>query len=68
MNAIYAVSWAALDDVVEYPLIWDTDNKTVNAFDVTEYYLEASAVREGAESRMPLDGGHYRNDVSDMRA
>ena len=41
MRAIYAVSWEETKDTVEYPLIW-TQNKTVHANDVSEYYKKAS--------------------------
>ena len=43
LHAIYSVSWASLEGTVQYPLIWDDDdNHTVNAFDVTEYYIHAA--------------------------
>ena len=41
MHAIYAVSWERAPGTVSYPLIW-TENKTVPAYDVSEYYIEAS--------------------------
>ena len=41
MHAIYAVSWERQKDSVEYPLIW-TENKAVDAYDVSGYYVEAS--------------------------
>ena len=41
MHAIYAVSWENLGQTVPYPLIW-TQNKTVRAYDVSEYYIAAS--------------------------
>ena len=41
MHAVYAVSWERQRDSVKYPLIW-TDNKTVDAYDVSGYYIEAS--------------------------
>ena len=41
MHAIYAVSWERREGTVEYPLIW-TENKTVSAYDVSAYYIEAS--------------------------
>jgi hypothetical protein len=39
-HAIYAVSWA--ETGMRYPLMWDSDNSSVNAYDVSEYYLLAS--------------------------
>jgi hypothetical protein len=45
LHAIYSVSWASLEGTVQYPLIWDDDdNHTVNAFDVTEYYIHAAKI------------------------
>lgn len=41
MHAIYAVSWEKTKGTVEYPLTW-TQNKTVHAYDVSEYYNKAS--------------------------
>lgn len=41
MHAIYAVSWERMKETVQYPLIW-TENKTVDAYDVSEYYIAAS--------------------------
>ena len=41
MHAIYAVSWERQKDSVQYPLIW-TERKTVDAYDVSGYYVEAS--------------------------
>ena len=47
MHAIYAVSWERQRDSVKYPLIW-TENKTVDAYDVSEYYIEASKLIQSA--------------------
>lgn len=47
MHAIYAVSWERQRDSVKYPLIW-TENKTVDAYDVSEYYIEASKLIQPA--------------------
>ena len=41
-HAIYAVSWADTPGGVQYPLMW-RDNISVNAYDVSQYYLEASS-------------------------
>ncbi len=41
MHAIYAVSWERAPGTVSYPLIW-TKKETVPAFDVSDYYIEAS--------------------------
>ena len=41
MHAIYAVSWEKSERTMPYPLIW-TKNKTVQAYDVSEYYIAAS--------------------------
>ncbi len=40
-HAIYAVSWEKRRGTVEYPLMW-TENKTVDAYDVSEYYIAVS--------------------------
>ena len=43
-HAIYAVSWA--ETGVRYPLMWDSDNSSVSAYDVSEDYQLASAAAE----------------------
>ena len=47
-HAIYAVSWKATAHSVRYPLMWDDmNNRSVNAMDVSRYYLQASSVPAG---------------------
>lgn len=41
IHAIYAVSWEKTRETVEYPTVW-AENKSVSAYDVSEYYIEAS--------------------------
>ena len=40
-HAIYAVSWKLTASTVQYPLMWDdANNRSVNAYDVSAYYLQ----------------------------
>ena len=41
MHAVYAVSWERRKGTVQYPLTW-TENKTIDAYDVSRYYIAAS--------------------------
>lgn len=50
-HAIYAVSWHAIAQTVQYPLMWDdAHNRSVNAYDVSDYYLQASSVHPGHQA------------------
>ena len=47
-HAIYAVSWKLTASTVQYPLMWDdANNRSVNAYDVSDYYLQESSMPAG---------------------